>query len=186
MVPENGQLAYSEGVFIGYRAWEKAGRTPVYAFGHGLGYTDWAYESVAVEGATVRVRLRNTGERAGHEIVQIYVAPAGPEAAGGPERPARWLAGFAGISAAAGETALAPAIAGRLLARMRSPRPTLSHREIQVLRLVAEGATNSDIGRHLHISDATVKSHLVHIYTKLGVSSRTAAVAAGRESGILP
>jgi beta-glucosidase len=104
VVPENGQLAYSEGVFIGYRAWEKAGRTPVYAFGHGLGYTDWAYESVAVEGATVRVRLRNTGERAGHEIVQIYVAPAGPEAAGGPERPARWLAGFAGISAAAGET----------------------------------------------------------------------------------
>lgn len=89
-------------------------------------------------------------------------------------------------AAAAGETALAPAIAGRLLARMRSPRPTLSHREIQVLRLVAEGATNSDIGRHLHISDATVKSHLVHIYTKLDVSSRTAAVAAGRESGILP
>jgi DNA-binding NarL/FixJ family response regulator len=88
-------------------------------------------------------------------------------------------------AAAAGETALAPAIAGRLLARMRSPQPSLSRREIEVLRLVAEGSTNGDIARRLHISDATVKSHLVHIYTKLGVPSRTAAVAAARESGIL-
>jgi DNA-binding NarL/FixJ family response regulator len=88
-------------------------------------------------------------------------------------------------AAAAGETALAPAIAGRLLARMRSPQPSLSRREIEVLRLVAEGSTNGDIARRLHISDATVKSHLVHIYPKLGVPSRTAAVAAARESGIL-
>ncbi len=103
VVPEDGQLPYSEGVFIGYRAWEKEGRTPVYAFGHGLGYTDWAYESVEAEGTTVRVRLRNTGERAGHEVVQLYVAPAGPDAAAGPERPARRLAGFAGVSAEPGE-----------------------------------------------------------------------------------
>jgi DNA-binding NarL/FixJ family response regulator len=68
---------------------------------------------------------------------------------------------------------------------MRSPQPSLSRREIEVLRLVAEGSTNGDIARRLHISDATVKSHLVHIYTKLGVPSRTAAVAAARESGIL-
>lgn len=88
-------------------------------------------------------------------------------------------------AAAAGETALAPAIAGRLLARMRSPQPSLSTREIEVLRLVAGGATNNDIAADLHISDATVKSHLVHIYTKLGVSSRTAAVAAARDTGIL-
>lgn len=88
-------------------------------------------------------------------------------------------------AAAAGETALAPAVAGRLLARMRSPQPSLSTREIEVLRLVADGATNSDIGSRLHISDATVKSHLVHIYTKLGVSSRTAAVATARDTGIL-
>lgn len=88
-------------------------------------------------------------------------------------------------AAAAGETALAPAIAGRLLARMRSPQPNLSARETEVLRLVADGATNNDIAARLHISDATVKSHLVHIYTKLSVSSRTAAVASARDSGLL-
>ncbi|WP_336660138.1 response regulator transcription factor [Leucobacter sp. USHLN153] len=88
-------------------------------------------------------------------------------------------------AAAAGETALAPAIAGRLLARMREPRPTLSSREVEVLRLVAEGTTNSAVASRLHISEATVKSHLVHIFTKLGVASRTAAVAAARELGLL-
>lgn len=88
-------------------------------------------------------------------------------------------------AAAAGETALAPAIAGRLLARMRTPQPRLSDREAEVLRLVAEGAANSEIARRLHISGATVKSHLVHIYSKLGVSSRTAAVAAARDAGAL-
>ncbi|PZT88820.1 MAG: DNA-binding response regulator [Gordonia sp. (in: high G+C Gram-positive bacteria)] len=88
-------------------------------------------------------------------------------------------------AAARGETALAPAIAGRLLARMRSPQPSLSARETEVLRLVADGATNNEIATQLHISDATVKSHLVHIYTKLDVSSRTAAVAAARDTGLL-
>lgn len=94
---------------------------------------------------------------------------------------------IAGIrAAAAGETALAPVIAGRLLARMRAPQPTLSGRELEVLRLVAAGATNGGIAERLHISDATVKSHLVHVFTKLGVSSRTAAVAAARDAGLLP
>lgn len=88
-------------------------------------------------------------------------------------------------AAAGGESALAPAVAGRLLARMRSPQPGLSVREIEVLRLVADGASNNDVAARLHISDATVKSHLVHVYGKLGVTSRTAAVAAARESGIL-
>lgn len=88
-------------------------------------------------------------------------------------------------AAAAGETALAPVIAGRLLARMRSPQPTVSARELEVLRLVASGETNGGIAARLHITDATVKSHLVHVFTKLGVSSRTAAVAAAREAGLL-
>jgi len=101
VVPEGGELPYTEDVFIGYRAWEKQGRTPSYPFGHGLGYTDWTYESVEVDGSTVTIRVRNSGERAGREVVQVYLAPAEP----GPDRPARRLAGFAGVEAAPGETA---------------------------------------------------------------------------------
>ncbi|WP_406416475.1 beta-glucosidase [Streptomyces sp. NBC_01614] len=101
VVPSAGELPYDEGVFIGYRAWEKEGRVPSYPFGHGLGYTEWTYESVKVEGTTVTVRLRNSGERAGREVVQIYLAPAEP----GTDRPARGLAGFAGVAAGPGETA---------------------------------------------------------------------------------
>ena len=88
-------------------------------------------------------------------------------------------------AASAGESALAPAVAGRLLARMRAPRVSLSAREIEVLRLVAEGASNLDVAARLHITDATVKSHLVHVFSKLGVSSRTAAVSEARALGIL-
>ncbi|EGX57382.1 beta-glucosidase [Streptomyces zinciresistens K42] len=101
VVPADGRLPYTEGVFIGYRAWEKAGRTPSYPFGHGLGYTDWTYESAEVTGTTVRVRVRNSGAREGREVVQVYLAPAEPDA----ERPARWLAGFAAVTAAPGERA---------------------------------------------------------------------------------
>lgn len=88
-------------------------------------------------------------------------------------------------AAARGESALAPAIAGRLLARMRAPRVSLSSREIEVLRLVAAGASNGEIAAQLHVTDATVKSHLVHVFSKLGVGSRTAAVAEARGLGIL-
>ncbi|MGQ4385896.1 glycoside hydrolase family 3 protein [Streptomyces sp. SAS_270] len=101
VVPADGELPYSEGVFIGYRAWEKEGRTPSYAFGHGLGYTDWTYESIEVAGTTATVRVRNSGERAGREVVQVYVAPVGQDA----ERPLRVLAGFAAVEAAPGESA---------------------------------------------------------------------------------
>lgn len=88
-------------------------------------------------------------------------------------------------AAARGESALAPAIAGRLLARMRAPQVSLSTREIEVLQLVAEGASNGEIAARLHVTDATVKSHLVHVFSKLGVGSRTAAVAEARGLGIL-
>ncbi|MET9832949.1 glycoside hydrolase family 3 C-terminal domain-containing protein [Streptomyces sp. NPDC006385] len=100
VVPSAGELAYTEGVFIGYRAWEKEGRVPSYPFGHGLGYTDWTYESAEAEGTTVTVRVRNSGRRAGREVVQVYLAPSEPDA----DRPARWLAGFAGVEAGPGET----------------------------------------------------------------------------------
>jgi beta-glucosidase len=100
VVPRDGVLAYDEGVFIGYRAWQRAGRTPLYAFGHGLGYTTWEYETLAVSATEAMVTLTNTGARAGREIVQVYVGPQ----TGDPERPARWLAGFHPVEAHPGET----------------------------------------------------------------------------------
>ncbi|MCX5390481.1 glycoside hydrolase family 3 protein [Streptomyces sp. NBC_00094] len=108
VTPTDGVLDYSEGVFIGYRAWDKAGAVPAYPFGHGLGYTSWSYDSLTAGPETVTVRLTNTGDRTGREVVQVYLAPAatGPEGAGSAtvERPARWLAAFASVEAAPGET----------------------------------------------------------------------------------
>ncbi|MET9925186.1 MULTISPECIES: response regulator transcription factor [unclassified Streptomyces] len=81
-------------------------------------------------------------------------------------------------TAAAGRSALAPSVAHRLMDRMRTPAQALTRRELEVLRLVGEGLSNLRISKELFLSQATVKSHLVHIYAKLGVDSRTAAVAA--------
>ncbi|MCX5394075.1 response regulator transcription factor [Streptomyces sp. NBC_00094] len=81
-------------------------------------------------------------------------------------------------TAAAGQSALAPAVAHRLMDRMRTPAEALTKRELEVLQLVGEGLSNQQISKALFLSQATVKSHLVHIFAKLGVDSRTAAVAA--------
>lgn len=88
-------------------------------------------------------------------------------------------------AAAAGESALAPVIASRLLSRMRAPQVALSSREIEVLELVASGRSNTAVADELFVSETTVKSHLAHIFSKLDVSSRTAAVSAARQKGIL-
>jgi len=88
-------------------------------------------------------------------------------------------------TAAAGKSALAPAIALRLMDRMRAPDAALSRREIEVLQLVADGHSNLQISQQLFLSQATVKSHLAHIYTKLAVDSRTAAVAAATTRGLI-
>ncbi|MBP3089468.1 response regulator transcription factor [Corynebacterium sp. sy017] len=88
-------------------------------------------------------------------------------------------------SAAEGDSTLSPTVANRLMTRVRAPRTSLTPRELEVLKLVASGSSNRDIGRLLLLSEATVKSHLVHIYDKLGVRSRTSAVAAAREQGVL-
>lgn len=85
-------------------------------------------------------------------------------------------------AAAAGEAALAPAVSNRLR-EARQADQRLTAREAEVLTLVADGRSNRDIGRELFLSEATVKSHLVHIFAKLGVGSRTAAVARARELG---
>lgn len=89
-------------------------------------------------------------------------------------------------AAARGESVLAPTVAARLMDYMRSPaEETLSPREVAVLSLVAQGASNREVGEELHISVATVKTHLVHIYEKLGVDNRTAAVTAALERRII-
>ncbi|MEV0676456.1 response regulator transcription factor [Actinosynnema sp. NPDC050436] len=88
-------------------------------------------------------------------------------------------------TAAAGRTALAPTVADRLVDRLRTPATALTRREAEVLTLVARGLSNHAIGERLGLTLATVKSHLVHVYAKLDVDSRTAAVAAATARGLI-
>ena len=89
-------------------------------------------------------------------------------------------------AAAAGQSVLAPSVATRLMNRVRAPEPELlSHRELEVLGLVAAGTTNREMAARLFISEATVKTHLLHIYAKLGVADRAAAVAEAFNRGLL-
>ena len=120
--PVDGVLAYDEGLLLGYRGYDAAGVTPLFPFGHGLGYTSWDYEVVHALTADyrpgrdldLRVVIRNTGGRPGREVVQAYVA--GPP--GNPGRPVRVLAAFASASAGPGERAeVALRIPARLFAR---------------------------------------------------------------------
>jgi DNA-binding NarL/FixJ family response regulator len=94
---------------------------------------------------------------------------------------------FRAVEAAArGEAVLSPAVASRLMGRMRAPvREPLSQRELEVLTLVARGSTNKEAAKKLFISEATVKTHLIHVYAKLGVKDRAAAVAVAFERGLL-
>ena len=109
VVPRDGRVDYAEGLLVGYRGYDAAGIAPMFAFGHGLGYTQWAYESASVDGPApapgedvrIRVVVRNIGPRPGREIVQAYVA--GPMAGAG--RPVRVLGAFGTVSAAPGERA---------------------------------------------------------------------------------
>jgi DNA-binding NarL/FixJ family response regulator len=89
-------------------------------------------------------------------------------------------------AAAAGESVLSPPVARQLLGRVRRPtRGTLSEGELEILVIVARGATNKAAAAQLFISEATVKTHLLHIYDKLGVNDRAAAVAAAYERGLI-
>ena len=89
-------------------------------------------------------------------------------------------------SAARGETVLAPAVAARLVSRLRAPAPEpLTPREIEVLAAVARGLSNAEIGRSLFIAEATVKTHLLRAFAKLGVDDRTRAVTVAMERGLL-
>ncbi|WP_399944595.1 glycoside hydrolase family 3 C-terminal domain-containing protein [Streptomyces sp. BBFR25] len=119
--PDDGRLAYDEGLHLGHRGWLRHHRTPAYWFGHGLGYTTWTYEALtappvtrAGDDLTVRVRVRNTGAREGREVVQVYLA----RPASALDRPARWLAGYAAVRARPGET---------VTATVRVPARSLCH-----------------------------------------------------------
>ncbi|GAA4928333.1 DNA-binding NarL/FixJ family response regulator [Nonomuraea thailandensis] len=93
---------------------------------------------------------------------------------------------FQGVRAAArGESVLSAKVAARMMRRLRDPGPALSVREVEILELLASGAGNREIARRLFITEATVKTHLVHIYGKLGVDTRTAAVTAAVERRLI-
>ncbi|MBQ1011427.1 response regulator transcription factor [Micromonospora sp. M51] len=89
-------------------------------------------------------------------------------------------------AAARGDSVLAPSVAGRLMGRLRAPvEEPLSQRELEVLTMVARGASNREAAARLFISEATVKTHLLHVYAKLGVNDRAAAVATAYDRGLL-
>jgi beta-glucosidase len=101
------ELVYSEGVNVGYRGFDVAGVEPRFAFGHGLGYTTFKYESLTVaadglaegEPVELRVKVRNTGKRPGKEVIQLYVSPQNAPV----PRPPRELKGFAIVRLEPGE-----------------------------------------------------------------------------------
>jgi len=98
--PADGVLRYDEGLFIGYRAFDRDGRRPLFPFGHGMGYTTWSYDAIDIDqDGVVAVTVRNTGARAGREVVQVYASR--PDSA--LERPVKWLAGFGTAGAGPGE-----------------------------------------------------------------------------------
>jgi hypothetical protein len=110
-VPEAGRLEYREGLLTGYRGYDRAGTEPRFPFGHGLGYTTWAYQSAVADSPVlapgddlgVTVVVRNTGPRTGREVVQAYLEPPAAD----PGRPVRTLAAFTSDTAAPGEHAAA-------------------------------------------------------------------------------
>jgi beta-glucosidase len=113
-VPRDGMISYDEGLLIGYRGYDANGATPRYPFGHGLGYTTWAYESLredtpelaAGEDLRLVVTVRNTGSRTGREVVQAYLAaPPDDAETGGRPTPPLQLAAFASVSAQPGAPA---------------------------------------------------------------------------------
>lgn len=133
----------------------------------------------------IRVLILTTYETDDHILGAIEAGASGYLLKAAPQEEI-----VAGVrSVVGGQTVLAPAIAAKLVARMRQdptpPRPKLSARELDVLRLVASGNSNPAIAKRLFISEATVKTHLLHVFEKLGVSDRTRAVTLALELGLL-
>jgi DNA-binding NarL/FixJ family response regulator len=145
-----------------------------------------------MDGVATITELRSRGHRASVLVLTTYdrdedIVPAIEAGATGyllKDTPREDL--FRAVRAASrGEPALTPSVASRLMGRMRNPSQTLSPREVEVLELAARGRTNRQIGKVLHVSEATVKTHLLRAYDKLGVSDRTAAVVTALQHGLL-
>jgi beta-glucosidase len=116
--PVDGALDYTESIHIGQRGWDRAGVEPAFPFGHGLGYTEWEYLDIEPRDGFLRVTVRNAGQRRGREVVQVYAAR--PDSA--IERPVRWLAGFAAVTADPG---------GTVTVDVAVPERSLSHWDVE-------------------------------------------------------
>jgi beta-glucosidase len=125
--PEAGDLVYAEGLLVGYRGYDRSEIEPLFCFGHGLGYTDWTYESLkpatesiaAGEDLAVVVTVRNSGRRAGREVAQVYLEAPGDD----PRRPLRVLVGFGTVDAEPGtKTDVGVTVPGRAFARFDEAR----------------------------------------------------------------
>jgi DNA-binding NarL/FixJ family response regulator len=145
-----------------------------------------ATASIVAAGGGTRVLVLTTYETDDHILAAIEAGASGYLLKAVPQ--AEILAGIRAV--AAGETVLAPSIAAKLVSRVRADAasiapPALSPREREVLVLVAEGRSNPEIAKALYIGEATVKTHLLHAFEKLGVNDRTRAVTRAMELGLL-
>jgi DNA-binding NarL/FixJ family response regulator len=142
-----------------------------------------AIRRLAERGVTARVLVLTTFDTDSDVVPAIEAGAAGYLLKDAP--PEELLRGVR--AAVRGEAVLSPSVATRLLGQVRAPaQEPLSQRELDVLSLIAQGASNRDAAGRLFISEATVKTHVLHIFAKLGVNDRAAAVATGFGRGLLP
>ncbi len=149
-------------------------------FGPGMGGSA-ATRLITAAGGTPRVIVLTTYDTEADIIAAVEAGAAGYLLKDAP--PEELVAAVR--AAAGGQSALAPAVTERLIERMRTPATSLSARETEVLTLVAAGLSNQQIAQQLFVSQATIKSHLVHIFAKLDTDSRTAAVATATQRGLI-
>lgn len=143
---------------------------------------DEATARILAERPSIRVLVLTTYESDDSILTAIEAGASGYLLKAAPQE--ELLAGIRSV--ARGEVALAPRIAALLVSRVQRPTgPTLSAREIEVLRLVAQGLSNPAIAKELFLSAATVKTHLLHVFEKLEVNDRTRAVTRAMELGLL-
>ncbi|RSN56321.1 DNA-binding response regulator [Amycolatopsis sp. WAC 04182] len=141
-----------------------------------------AIEELAKRGVTSRILVLTTYDTDSDVLPAIQAGATGYLLKDAPRDEL-----FRAVEAAAeGKAMLSPAVATRLMGQMRQPASgPLSHRELEVLELIAQGSTNREAAKRLFISEATVKTHLLHVYAKLGVKDRAAAVATAFSQGYL-